>query len=405
LDVLVGWNAFTYHEQDKDTGNWQVRLVLDGKDSPHRAEAEREALAENLRLLYVAVTRARHCCSVVWGPFKDAGTSALAYLLHPPRGRKGQDERTESLEAMKTRFEGLDPVAFRADLERLALASGGTIRIEALLDVPPRPVSPPYQPSPPLVCRPFAGQIERRERIASFSFLASGHGNTLPLRQETFLDEPDRDGMAWEGRGQSISTEGDCSGLFAFPRGTRAGTALHAILEQIEFQCPDRSSWEDTAAFQLQAHGFPTDWRYAVADMIEALVRLPLVLDGRSLTLDQVGPQDRIREMAFHLPLNLITPERLRRIFQGQLSPPLQAFPERLAGLGFQPTLGYLKGYIDLVFRFKGRYYLIDWKSNHLGNRPEDYAPGLWPVSWIPSCMSCSTISTPSPCTASSRPV
>jgi exodeoxyribonuclease V beta subunit len=283
----------------------------------------------------------------------------------------------ESLEAMKTRFEGLDPAVFRADLERLALVSDGAIRIEGLLDVPPQPVPPPCPPLPHLSCHPFAGRIEKRERIASFSYLAAGHGNGLPLPQEGLLDEPDHDGTAWDDVRLPMATEGDRSGLFAFPRGTRAGTALHAILERIEFRDSDRSQWEEIAAAQLQAHGFAPDWRHAVADMIEALVCLPLELDGRSLTLDRIGPQDRIREMAFHLPLNLISPERLRRIFEGRLSTPLQAFPERLARLGFQPTLGYLKGYIDLVFRFKGRYYLIDWKSNDLGNRPEDYTPGV----------------------------
>jgi len=28
---------------------------------------------------------------------------------------------------------------------------------------------------------------------------------------------------------------------------------------------------------------------------------------------------------------------------------------------------------MDMVFEHGGRYYLVDWKSNHLGNRPEDY--------------------------------
>ena len=50
----------------------------------HRAIAEKEELAENLRLLYVALTRAKCRAYLVWGRFKDAETSALAYLLHAP---------------------------------------------------------------------------------------------------------------------------------------------------------------------------------------------------------------------------------------------------------------------------------------------------------------------------------
>ena len=52
----------------------------------HKRIAEREDLAENARLLYVALTRAEYRCVAVWGAFRDAGESALAYLLHPAEG-------------------------------------------------------------------------------------------------------------------------------------------------------------------------------------------------------------------------------------------------------------------------------------------------------------------------------
>ena len=43
--------------------------------------------------------------------------------------------------------------------------------------------------------------------------------------------------------------------------------------------------------------------------------------------------------------------------------------------LAFRDLAGYLKGYIDLVFEHGGRYYVLDWKSNHLGYSPSDYGP------------------------------
>lgn len=36
---------------------------------------------------------------------------------------------------------------------------------------------------------------------------------------------------------------------------------------------------------------------------------------------------------------------------------------------------GYLRGFIDAVFRHGDRYYLIDYKSNHLGSQQADYLP------------------------------
>jgi exodeoxyribonuclease V beta subunit len=34
-----------------------------------------------------------------------------------------------------------------------------------------------------------------------------------------------------------------------------------------------------------------------------------------------------------------------------------------------------MKGFVDLVLRHEGRFYVLDYKSNHLGDRPEDYGP------------------------------
>ena len=48
----------------------------------HEVLAKKEELAENVRLLYVALTRAKCRVYLVWGRFRDAETSAPAYLLH-----------------------------------------------------------------------------------------------------------------------------------------------------------------------------------------------------------------------------------------------------------------------------------------------------------------------------------
>ena len=42
--------------------------------------------------------------------------------------------------------------------------------------------------------------------------------------------------------------------------------------------------------------------------------------------------------------------------------------------LSFATVQGMLKGFIDLVFEWQGRWYLLDYKSNHLGMSPADYS-------------------------------
>jgi len=101
------------------------------------------------------------------------------------------------------------------------------------------------------------------------------------------------------------------------------------------------------------------------------------VFDGASpVRLAEVGRDRRIAEMEFYFPLNLVTPAVLEEVFARHGTPPVVGGPpadKTIERLHFAPTRGFMKGFIDLVFEQRGRYYLIDWKSNRLGAAPEDY--------------------------------
>jgi exodeoxyribonuclease V beta subunit len=79
-----------------------------------------------------------------------------------------------------------------------------------------------------------------------------------------------------------------------------------------------------------------------------------------------------LREFSF--PAVALDPKKLRRIFSRHGAPALpEDFLAAMERLDFKPVEGYLRGFIDLLFHFDGRYFLADWKSNWLGNRPADY--------------------------------
>jgi exodeoxyribonuclease V beta subunit len=84
--------------------------------------------------------------------------------------------------------------------------------------------------------------------------------------------------------------------------------------------------------------------------------------------------------MEFILPVaqakeRRFTPERLAALFRASAREPVPpGYADELGQLGFLPLQGWLRGFIDLVFTAGGRWYVLDWKSNHLGPRPEDYA-------------------------------
>ena len=200
----------------------------------HRSLAFRERLAENLRLLYVALTRARNRCYLVWGGFKDAGSSAPAWLFHRPAKVNGDLKGI-----LDAHFKSLDDAALRRDLERLVVNSSDDDGLPAVLltDIPqpqPEPCRPATEAAPELRPREFSGAIDRHWRISSFSTLTAG------ARDE----RPDYDPAAATKPEASPASEGEPAGIFAFPRGTAPGTCLHKIFEELDFTLADSAALE-----------------------------------------------------------------------------------------------------------------------------------------------------------------
>ncbi|MCS7337551.1 MAG: exodeoxyribonuclease V subunit beta [Verrucomicrobiae bacterium] len=350
-----------FHEPD--TG----QLALDlgsNKLEQHAALMRREALAEDVRLLYVALTRAKHRCYFVWGAFDGAAESAPAWVLHPgmcaldPSGT----EHAAHSRARASAQQELDEQKLLGDLCALVELAGGTI---ALADLPEPAATPPQVQqgvAAKLEPRKFSGHIQRDWRVASFSSITAGRD----------ADQPDYD-PAWAP--EPVEPE-PATGMFAFPRGARAGECLHRIFEQLDF-----THWADQAtknliAEQLTAHGIRAEqFCDAVFQMLGRVLTTGLVPPGNGTTapiqLEKVGPARRLTELEFCFPLGRLAPEPLRKLL-AQHGVSASDEPEQLS---FNPVTGILKGFIDLVFEWQERFYIVDWKSNWLGNSIADYAP------------------------------
>ena len=320
-----------------------------------------ENLAENVRLLYVALTRAKHRCCVAWGGFNRAESSALAWLLHQPSGLN------DALPVQRLgHFPALTDAALRADLEQLALASVGADGEPAIevIDLPPGGAArfqPPAVSMDLLRPRSFTGEIRRDWRVASFSGLAANR----------LSEQPDHDAV----RATSLPPDEPATGIYAFPAGTKAGTCLHEIFEALDFTNDDPDVRRALIAEKLRVHGYPPDeWRDIVAGTVERALSVPLESGRGVFTLSRIPSTARINELEFCFPIKGLSPATFQDAFRAQGS------PGELAGrwlrlLQFSSTNGFVKGYIDLVFQFEGRFYLLDWKSNRLGHRIEDYGP------------------------------
>jgi exodeoxyribonuclease V beta subunit len=219
-----------------------------------------------------------------------------------------------------------------------------------------------------LSCRNFTGAISHDWKIASFSGLTAKTGDRPVFPASATIDIPDHDRIAMQ---DEPVLDMDPLSIFAFPKGAGAGSLLHEIFEVLDFTNTDESG--TIVAEKLQEHGFEKKWEQTITGMITRVMNAMLgTADG--LTLSRVGMADRLSELEFHFPLQPTTPAMLSAVFAAHgINNCSTQFPEHIEKLAFSPVRGFMKGYIDLVFQFNGRFYLIDWKSNHLGNRVEDY--------------------------------
>jgi len=346
------WQVYTFH--DESQGNIPVLDIGSGNDEYQRA-AEREALAENLRLMYVALTRAKHRCYMAWGKINLAESSAPAYLFHS----EGID-RSDILGSLSASMKLKSAAALRAELEALASGSGGAVSIED----PPAEAAGVYRPGEvsgeKLECRPFYGHIARDWRITSYSSMIAGR----PAEEERDFGEEGPFGS--EPEAQPGRTD-----IFSFPRGTRAGRLIHSLFERCDFS--DFSRHGDLVASLLREEGFEERWTGPLCGMLRNVLAAPLQNGSPRFSLADVAQGERLHELEFYFPLGGSTARDIADAFRTHGRGDAAEFASEIEGLGSGRLRGFMRGFIDLVFRHGGRFYIVDWKSNHLGDAACDY--------------------------------
>ncbi len=336
----------------------------------HLVLAQNEQLSENLRLLYVALTRAIKRCYVVWGRFNTAETAALAYLLHhqgPFVNNAIQHE--DAVLSLKKRFLGKHDADFFKDLKQIEKKSKENIKILPLPTEDIQHQAVREDQKHPLSCRRFSGKIDTSWKISSFSHLIS--------RRPADEGIQDRDDIRdfYTSPGETDLNSNGHEDIFSFPKGTRAGIFFHDIFEHLDFSDNRPEQKRILVLDKLRAYGFDSNWQEPVCSMIDDVLSMPLSIENITLKLSSVKSRNRINEMEFYFPLKPLSPSGLKKIFvdYGGMDV-LEDFSDRLGKLSFSVIKGFLKGYVDMVFYDQDRFWLVDWKSNLLGKNIEDYS-------------------------------
>ncbi len=339
----------------------------------NRVKGRKELLAEGMRLLYVAVTRAKYRCYLYCGKVNQGAsrsapeTSSLAYLFNAsPETRKS---REELIALLATDFLGLSSDEFASQYAALADGSGGAISADPLPDgLEPCLWQDTDETIPSFDCKKFRGTIENNWRVASFtSFVAhESKAAELPDRDESIIVSQETNRPARD--------DGEEFSIFTFPKGARAGVFMHGIFEKLNFTEITETAIEKAVDTNLARYGFRREWKHCICDMVRAVLRAPLKSGDGEFTLAELKEGSWLTELEFFFPLKFITSDRLRRTLNKySVSYPSVDLEKVLSCLQFKPVQGMVRGFMDMVFEHGGRYYLLDWKSNHLGNEVESY--------------------------------
>ncbi|WP_075183165.1 exodeoxyribonuclease V subunit beta [Pantoea sp. 1.19] len=328
-----------YH--DPDSGDAVLDLQQAGES---RQRAEQERLAEDLRLLYVALTRSVWHCSI-----------GLAPVFRGNRKKSGDSDLAKS--ALGWLLGGGNPLSAETLRQALVPLSTAGIAVTECGPTDLQPWQPDLPAAPVLSSAQLTRVLQDDWRVTSYSGLQQhGSGGVFDLLPKLDVD------AAGEGRAS------DALALtpHSFPRGAAPGTFLHGLFETLDFTQPIDPDW---LADQLAQQGLDEGWLPVMQEWLSAILQAPLGDSGA--TLQAVSNADKQAELAFFLPIDgLLTAMALDTLIRRH--DPLSA---QAGHLQFRQVQGMLKGFIDLVFRWQGKYYLLDYKSNWLGEDASAYTP------------------------------
>ncbi|MEM7364851.1 MAG: exodeoxyribonuclease V subunit beta, partial [Pseudomonadota bacterium] len=329
-----------YHDLEDD--RYRLKVDIGGSDTAAQ-QANTESMSEDMRLLYVAATRARLRCYLGMPHTRDARRTAFARLL----GYEGKRDMSDVFNALP---EKLFDTGFVTETER-------TLINERRNDA--AHLTPPEQ-------RPA---MDQRWQVHSYTGITR-----LLAAHETETDQPgysDDDVQTAQvilpGEFTPNARAPDPMDLkpnrFTFPRGPRAGIALHSLFESLVFDQP--LAQQHTLLQQcLERVGLVREqdiWEPVLKDWCEDI----LGSDLQGMKLRDISRANRIDEMEFHFPVHASY-----RVFEFLQD---RGYVDGLRSREDIDISGLMTGLVDLTFRHDGCYFIVDYKSNHLGPAFPDY--------------------------------
>ncbi|MDR8391586.1 exodeoxyribonuclease V subunit beta [Aliifodinibius sp. S!AR15-10] len=342
---------FLYH--DRANGH-HASLDLNEKGSQdrqrHRLQSAVEELSESLRLAYVALTRAKHYCTIVYESARGMEFSPLGYLL------LGKEKIKEQLEDKISSDKNVSNISSSEYRENLKIILSNYSNLFSHNKINDHEITQFHSDDQLLPDLKGNRTLTKRKAIHSHSVVSSfssimhpsADSDGEPMDDEFFL--PDE---------LHAPEEDEELSIFSFPKGPKAGTCVHTIFEDIDFSGLDHL--DEAVEKNLNQFGFNQKWAPVLNDMVHNVVTKQL---KPGVQLNKLGSRDQRKEMEFYFDLQPFKRQRLLQVVRGG-----DSYPD------FEIEEGFMKGYIDLIFTIDDQFYIADYKTNYLGDSVTDYAP------------------------------
>jgi exodeoxyribonuclease V beta subunit len=331
-------NFVTCHDENRE-----LLIDLGSPDfARHKEQALTEELAEELRLAYVALTRAKYRCYAFWAEVKgnkdvtESMVPSLAWLLSLEQGKE-----------------------FAAQIQTLQQqAANDSVAHELIAVAPDEAVV-------------MASRKTGKDELVSLSFTGRNlHTDWLLHSYSSLSHQPDNE-VNWSERPESADLSpatSDSDLLPDLPKGAAMGNVVHALLEEVPFATlTTGAGYENLLHQQCAWFGVEVN-PDRLAALLQKVVQTPLsVADpGTPFCLEALNPSEIIREMPFYFQLTNSSTEQINTILAGETT---------VTPITPKTLQGYLTGFVDLICRCQGKFYIMDYKSNWLGNHLSDYGP------------------------------
>lgn len=359
LQYPVVYLPFAYKEGGADSSHYRLYHDVEA-DNVERCDfrssvstdveqlCSKERFSEQMRLLYVALTRAKHVCKVMWGAHRNFERSSMGFLLHGPDA---------------TGVNKCDDAQLEADLQTFCDETDGA----AVVNIPSLAnryyAEAVTQDAIEFQYRTFSTSIEAPPRTMSFSSMV--HHKT-PISNEPHEDTNIIDVLDIPQHQDTVSVvqaESD------FDRGPVFGSFVHELFERVLIAPSLAAAKMDGLIDELALkYGFSNKtWIDNVSSWITSVLNTGINPSGSLCLNGQVGKC--YVEMEFVMPVQAeanFCAKKFAAAMDIGANGDYREYTKSIASLPFSHFHGFLKGYIDLIFEHAGKWYVADYKTNYL---------------------------------------